>query len=506
MYLNVRAAFALTLPVGLVLLGIGSAVVGHRPTVPSLGFKKATEPAHIAGARPLRSTPQAAEAGEPARLNSDAASMQQDIARRRIGPNSEGKALAREPYDTPLWSRQYAALSEDEPAVSSAGREEIPAASNQHPWHASPTQYVALDAPANSPAASAPGAPSSPALNPPALNPPALNPPVASAPSSPVQLPQASSTPDMRRLPPPLDLAALAPVSQQAQLRVDEAFRFARRGAMYAARAELIQALRMIAQAVDTLEQSNRRSQAMAAGFHAMKEAEDFFVSSDTLEHDLDVEGIVLGHRTPVLKGQPLAGFSSLAALQQYYSYAQQQFAIAAAGTQAGSRALYGLGKVHMTLSRESTDDRSHQTPKAMAFFQASMQADQRNHLAANELGVLLAQYGQLAEAKRMLVHSVSVQSHAEGWQNLAVVHSRMGEQDLARRATHERELLLARSAGGNGSDRPVQWVGPQEFNAVGGNDDLATAPAMRGSAPTRSASTSRAASTSTKPSTTTRR
>jgi predicted Zn-dependent protease len=176
--------------------------------------------------------------------------------------------------------------------------------------------------------------------------------------------------------------------------------------------------------------------------------------------------------------------------LQQYYGYAQQQYAIAAAGTPAGSRALYGLGKVHMTLARESSDDRSHQTPKAMAFFQAAMQADQRNHLAANELGVLLAQYGQLAEARRVLVHSVSMQSHAEGWQNLAVVHSRLGEQDLARKANYERELLLARSSGQPAGDKPVTWVAPREFNALGGPDAMAAAPAY--AQPARPSNTTR--------------
>jgi len=459
MHRNVRAALALSLPVGLIVLSAGGAVLGLRNA--SHDSAAAVPAVELVASSPPAKSPQLAALEESRTLRPLA---------------SEPFSLAaREPYEPPTAARQLAQVSEAARSVESE-RYADSVEADQTPWQAIPTQYTSIDAPAN-------------ASQPRVATPDIATPPTAAATPLPraVEQPALQHSP-VQRPPAPLDVAALAPVSQQAELRVEEAFRYARRGALYAARAELIQALRMIAQAVDTLEQGNRRSQSLAAGFQAMKEAEDFFVSSDTLEHDLDVAGIVLAHRTPVLKGQSLDGVSSLAALQQYYAFAQQQFSIAAAGTPAGSRALYGLGKVHMTLARDSGDDRSHQTPKAMAFFQAAMQADQRNYLAANELGVLLAQFGQLAEAKRVLVHSVSMQSHAEGWQNLAVVHSRMGEHELARKATYERELLIARSPGAVRSDRPVTWVGPQEFNSVGGPDAMATAPAS----PTKPGSTTR--------------
>lgn len=448
---HVRAALALSLPVGLIALSAGGAIVGWAPADRSaaapasqpLAAKQQAQ--HFAQRQPGPSSP-------PAKLAAPSLEASPATAPPRKLPSAADAITAvREPYDPPSWPRQYAALPEDRAAAADA---EI--------GQSMPIQYIAPASTASAPASES------------AAQQTSVPPPAAPAPT---RLPQDVAAVAQQRPPAPLDLAALAPVAQQAQLRVDEAFRYARRGALYAARAELIQSLRMIAQAVDTLERSDRRSQALADGFQAMKEAEDFYVSSGTLEHDLDVEGIVLAHRTPVLKGQTLAGVSSLAALQQYYAYAQQQLSIAAAGTPAGSRALYGLGKVHMTLARESTDDRSHETPKAMAFFQSAMQADARNYLAANELGVLLAQFGQLAEAKRVLIHSVSVQSHVEGWQNLAVVHNRLGEHDLARKASYERELILARSAGKPRSDEPVIWVGPQEFNAAGGPDAMAAAP-----------------------------
>ncbi len=453
MPINVRAALALSLPIGLIVLSAGGAIVGWQ--------SDSTLPPATPRLSSLRSEP-AASAKRTLDPNDSSSPLTESIGIEKPADQNPASYSfhTREPYEPATWPRQYA-LDDPQPAEGPVGPDVL--APND--WQALPIQYVAEDATrqvsAAQPQATAPAQP-----------------------AAPTPLPRAVEPRTEPRPPAALDLAALAPVSQQAQLRVDEAFRYARRGALYAARAELIQALRMIAQAVDTLERDNRRSQALAAGFHAMKEAEDFYVRSDTLEHDLDVEGIVLAHRTPVLKGKPLDGVSSLAALQHYYAFAQQQFAIAAAGTPAGSRALYGLGKVHMTLARDSSDDRSHQTPKAMAFFQASMQADDRNYLAANELGVLLAQFGQLAEARRVLVHSVSMQSHPEGWQNLAVVHSRLGEHDLARKATYERELLIAQSAGKPRSDQPVTWVGPREFNSVGGPDAMAAAPAYRPAQP----------------------
>jgi tetratricopeptide (TPR) repeat protein len=267
--------------------------------------------------------------------------------------------------------------------------------------------------------------------------------------------------------------AALEAVTQQANQRIEAAFSLARRGAMFAARAELIQSLRMIAQALDTLEQTNHHSRALAEGFKAIEEADDFYVSTTHLENDLQLSEIVAGHETPVLKGEALEQSSSLVALQRYFAFAQQRLTTAAGGAPAGSKALYGLGKVHMSLAGSSHDERSHQLPKAIVYHQAALATDPNNYLAANEVGVLLAQFGQLDAAKRVLVHSVQVRSHVEGWQNLAVVHARLGESDLARLAQQEQALLVAQQgAPPTAPTNLVEWVNPQTFAARGTPDD----------------------------------
>jgi len=123
-------------------------------------------------------------------------------------------------------------------------------------------------------------------------------------------------------------------------------------------------------------------------------------------------------------------------------------------------------------MAAHDADPLASHGPQAIVFHQAALATDGGNWLAANELGVLLARYGQLADARRLLLHSVSVHPHVEGWHNLAIVHGRLGETDLAQRAEHERQLL-ARLGGKSSaeSSEMVRWVDPQTFAASGGPD-----------------------------------
>src|SRR5207248_11234892 len=129
-------------------------------------------------------------------------------------------------------------------------------------------------------------------------------------------------------------------------------------------------------------------------------------------------------------------------AQQQYLGLAQAQLALAAGGQQVSSQTLYRLGKLQAAMALHDADSQGLHGPQAMVFYQAALTADGANYLAANELGVLLARYGQLAEARQLLLHCVVVHPQVESWHNLAVVHRRLGEDDLASRADHEQQLL----------------------------------------------------------------
>lgn len=153
-----------------------------------------------------------------------------------------------------------------------------------------------------------------------------------------------------------------------------------------------------------------------------------------------------------------------MTAIQRYFQFAQQRLADACGNQTIASRALFAWGKVEMAENKKTGGDHPLNEPKAMALYQASLMVDARNQRAANELGVALAQYGQLADARDVLVHSVLTSPTRESWQNLAAVHQRLGEHELAKRARYESELIARRTPQVAAADMSVQWVSPHEF------------------------------------------
>jgi hypothetical protein len=80
-----------------------------------------------------------------------------------------------------------------------------------------------------------------------------------------------------------------------------------------------------------------------------------------------------------------------------------------------------------------------------------------------------LARYEQWDSARRVLLHSIRVSPTASAWHNLAVVHERLGERELANLARREMQLL-ANPAPSTASavDQPrVRWLTPEEFAKI---------------------------------------
>ena len=240
-------------------------------------------------------------------------------------------------------------------------------------------------------------------------------------------------------------------VNAQAIREIRHAFSLAQRGAMFSARVELTQALRTITEALDLRDGSRKHTDALKRGFRALDEAKDF--RQRGLAEELDIEVLVAAHRTPVLKESDASRITPLVAVQKYLTYAQEQLVIAGDDQPTASLALYGLGRLQADLAVEQEDT----LPHALVFHQAAVLVDEMNYKAANELGVLLANYGQYAQARNMLAHSVHVCPQPESWNNLAKVHQQLGETDLARRAANESQL----AAGGNRNQGAVRWVDP---------------------------------------------
>lgn len=256
-------------------------------------------------------------------------------------------------------------------------------------------------------------------------------------------------------------------IARRVTVLSGEAEDLASRGAYYAARAKMIESLRAITQALDSQKPGKHHSEALAAAKQAFREVGDFAPQGSTLEAELDLEQIISGHRTKVLKDVKVDHLTSLVVRQKYLEYAQRQFAKACSDLPIGSYALYGLGRVHAVMDHADLDKQMLCLPKAVTLHQAALLVNATNVQAANELGVLLARFGQLRDAERALRHALSIDARTKIWMNLAAVHERQGERQLARKARDRGTLLASRRSTREKShgDGAIKWVDPKTFS-----------------------------------------
>ncbi len=292
--------------------------------------------------------------------------------------------------------------------------------------------------------------------------------------------------------------AQLERIAQQADRHIRRGFELGGRKAYFAARTEFIRALRLLAQGLDTERQTTTHSRALAAGLTAVREATDFLPAGSALEADLDIPGIVARHRTPVLKNAQTDNLTPMLALKCYFTFGQEQLAVAAGREVAGSMALHGLGKLHATFAeKQSTDVRAAES-KAVVFYQAALLVNSRNAMASNGLGVLLARCGSCAEAQIALKHSLSLCPQSTTWHNLAEVYRQLGDVHRARRAdqlaatTRRGEEARRKSRHGT-SQQQVRWVDPKTFA-----QSYAKNPVLRPPGPATNRPTAESASRST--------
>ena len=254
-------------------------------------------------------------------------------------------------------------------------------------------------------------------------------------------------------------------VEERATSHIRRGMELGQRGALYSARAEFIQALQVISGALDGHQNTRAHSQSLAAGLQAMDESKDFIARGASLEADLDLKLLIDSHRTPVLHNINLENLTTLSALQRYYTYAQEQLAAAVAKQPSGSAALYALGRLQTLPAGNAATDWTTTAPRAVVFYQAALTVNSDNILAANELGVLLARFGRYRDAKDALLHGAMSSPQPAAWHNLAVIHRKLGETQLAERAEQESKLAAqaAREPAATGP-HSVRWVDPETF------------------------------------------
>lgn len=272
---------------------------------------------------------------------------------------------------------------------------------------------------------------------------------------------------------------SLEMISPQAQAHITYALNLAERGAVHSAQAEFIMALDLIADALDadTNDPARSHARAVKAGLTAIDETKDFVPADTPYDIEINVAQLAATHQTPVLKDCATARLTRAEALQRYHTFATQQLAFSVGNSTIGSAALYGLGRAESISTASGGARNPLAGPNAMAVYQAALIVDPQNFMASNELGVLMARYGDLEGAEGQFMHSLSVKPQVETWHNLAAVYRGMGKSEKAEQAEREREKLLsaARSGGGaadktdNLASRPtLRWVDVDTFAATG--------------------------------------
>jgi len=263
--------------------------------------------------------------------------------------------------------------------------------------------------------------------------------------------------------------AQLERIAQQADRQIRHGFDLAGRKAYFAARAEFIRALRLVAQGLDSEFQTTLHSRSLAAGLAAIREADDFLPRGSALEADLNLSHVIRRHRTPLLKNSTVDRLTPMLAMQAYFTFAQEQLAAAAGSEIAGSMALQGLGKLHGKLAAERSVNIRAAEPKTMTFYQAALLVWPGNFMASNDLGVLLANCGSYAEARTALEHSITISQQSTGWHNLAEVYRQLGKDRLAQRANQlslvaRRDENTRRKTQMGSSHAQIKWVSPDDF------------------------------------------
>ena len=276
-------------------------------------------------------------------------------------------------------------------------------------------------------------------------------------------------------------------VAQRAEQAARRGFNLAERGALYSARAQFIESLRIIAEALDEQLETTAHTKALSAGLRAMEEVGDFAPRDGRLETDLNLKLIADAHRTPVLKNRGLEEITPADAQRMYLTYAQEQLAAAGGDQDVASLALHGLGRICVAPAELHGPREQMAEAKAVTFYQSALIIEPQNFMAANELGVVLTRYGRLNEAKAVFEQAVAHCDAPTSWRNLAVVCDRLGEPANAAEARHEADTAVARLQKNGyataGMRYPLEWVSPDKF--ANNNSMVAAA------APTQSVMTS---------------
>lgn len=221
--------------------------------------------------------------------------------------------------------------------------------------------------------------------------------------------------------------------------RLSYAFDLAQRGATYSANAEFRAVIGLCALEADARAGGTTRREAFREGWVALDEADDFGGDQMDWHESADVRRVIADHATNVLKNSPTS-MDSVEAAQAYYVYSEERLTFSCKDIPGATLAFYGLARTYVEPGMRVT----HAPAKAALLQRVALAIAPQNVLARNELGVLMAQHGHLAESEQLFRQCVAINPLPETWQNLSIVYARRGDTTSSKAALAASENLAS--------------------------------------------------------------
>ena len=157
----------------------------------------------------------------------------------------------------------------------------------------------------------------------------------------------------------PTNMGMNESVAQRAVHHIEYGKALARRGSTFAARQEFYSAMRILAQANDSVSGTNHFSASLREGILALKEAEDFMVNDAESRIGLNVSHVIETHHSALLTQDEAEYMNPAQAMQRYFAFGEQQLEVATGSNVVAAEALYCLGKLHTSrrIGRSRQDD-----------------------------------------------------------------------------------------------------------------------------------------------------
>ena len=289
-------------------------------------------------------------------------------------------------------------------------------------------------------------------------------------PTSPVQPVAYRNAPQFNALEPPPGWNA---VEKSIREKLESCDAMLRRGAIFSARQTCWKGLEELCQVIDLHNPQGKHVESLRRALVAMREEEDFYrYSNIQLAKPEVLANLCFAHETPVIRSlidqnseQPTT-FNPLIAAQHYRSYARDQLVLACDHHPWAADLLYALGKA---LEKQAWEDRSRSAlvhQHAELVYQAALETNPSQTLAATQLGYVLLQLDRPQEARDILARSLQSGPTAASLQNLAEACRRLNDQPGVQWCATQLPHAQQRQQGA-AADIPFTEINPRQFAAI---------------------------------------